>query len=335
MRIDCVEPEYLLSEPGTTDRVLLRSWQGGPIEETLDLVLRGSGYPTTEDAAAACNRWLSAFINALSINQLGADFGVRGTYWPLTPEFVNRYATEEHPVVYPDLPTSLIFETEPSPYFIGLRTPEITVGKAIDRIAEATVAAFHTSPPLTERQGLAFATYSRSFDMAPDVRLVTLISAVELLLHLEARPPAARALVESMIQTVKDSGLPDDQKSSLRGSLSWMLNESISQAARKLAATLGERTYMGESAPKFITRCYELRSALVHGKTMPPRGKVDIRGAELERMVGDLIGIAIRDQFDYGPQPTFVGAVIADEWDGDPNHIPFTPVAATFDATGD
>ncbi len=107
------------------------------------------------------------------------------------------------------------------------------------------------------------------------------------------------------------------------GSLSWLRKQSISQAARSLASTLGDRLYMQESAPKFLARCYDLRSQLVHGhEQMPAFDEVNQRGAELERMVGDLIGISIISRIEIGSQTTFTGAHPADDWDGDPTNIP-------------
>jgi hypothetical protein len=147
------------------------------------------------------------------------------------------------------------------------------------------------------------------------------VSAVELLLDPQPRAEPARSFVEGMIQSVKDSGLPEDQKASLRGSLNWMLNESIGQAAKRLAATLDDRLYMGEPAPTFLTRCYTMRSALVHGGTMPAWDEVNLRGGELERMVGDLIGVSILDEFDPGPHKT---------WVGDLANIPQQGVSVTF-----
>jgi hypothetical protein len=59
-----------------------------------------------------------------------------------------------------------------------------------------------------------------------------LMMAVETLLKLQPRPESSLA------------DLPKSEKSSLLDSLKWLRYQSIGQAGRALAATLGDRTYM-------------------------------------------------------------------------------------------
>ena len=66
--------------------------------------------------------------------------------------------------------------------------------------------------------------------------------------------------------------------------------ESVGQAGRWLAHTLGKREYMGKTAPAFFSACYELRSRLVHGHMpRPSRDDVDVTAANLELFVGHLL----------------------------------------------
>ncbi len=62
------------------------------------------------------------------------------------------------------------------------------------------------------------------------------------------------------------------------------------QAGRRLARTLEPRRYMDLSPSKFFTRCYEMRSALVHGHVpRPTMIEVDLLAANLTVFVGHLL----------------------------------------------
>jgi hypothetical protein len=99
-----------------------------------------------------------------------------------------------------------------------------------------------------------------------------------------------------MIRLTQAADLPASEKSSLLGSLQWLRRQSIRQAGKALAATLGERTYMDMTPPKFFAHCYDLRSTLVHGETpLPKRQEVDVSAAQLERFVADLLSRELLD----------------------------------------
>lgn len=132
------------------------------------------------------------------------------------------------------------------------------------------------------------------------------------------------------MEAVEASLLPKPEKDSLRGSLNYMLNESIGQSISRLAASLGQRTYAGEQPVKFLKRCYTFRSELAHGTRLPNWIDVNFRNAELERMVGDLIAVALLDKFDAEPAQTYVGATIAPGWHGDMAAVPLVPIPARF-----
>ncbi|MGC9222250.1 MAG: hypothetical protein ACP5H2_13090, partial [Solirubrobacteraceae bacterium] len=70
----------------------------------------------------------------------------------------------------------------------------------------------------------------------------------------------------------------------------WLLDQSISQAGRRLAQTLGAQTYDGKTPERFFTSCYTVRSHLVHGGVPRPTfTTISGMAAELERFARDLI----------------------------------------------
>ncbi len=324
MSIATDSSELFLTEPDAPQRVAIRSVTPAagdpnvPISARPNLVLRGSGFATRQDAQIEAVRWLNALLLGFAANNLGADFALRDPESVVPVQDLQDYATEAHPVVLPDDHKLMIFETTPAPLFVKLDIGPATVHKGIEHLLEAIKVAYADETEVAERHLRAYTTYSSSFGMAPDARLITLVSAAEVLLEHQPRIDDARAFVVTWIEAVENSLLPKPEEDSLRGSLNYMLNESIGRSISRLAASLGQRTYAGEQAGKFLRRCYTLRSELVHGTQLPHWLEVQFRNAELERLVGDLIAVALLDKFDVEPAQTFIGATIAPDWNGDP-----------------
>ena len=117
--------------------------------------------------------------------------------------------------------------------------------------------------------------------------------ALESLIEPSLRSVEVRDMIESLIGRVRESGLSETEIESVMGSLRGLNQESIGQAGRKLAGTLDPRTYMGLSAVAFFTKCYVLRSKLVHGQhPIPSRQEIDEHAAQLEVFVADLLCMA-------------------------------------------
>jgi len=196
-----------------------------------------------------------------------------------------------------------VFECEPVPRFVTLGGASVSVGRAGAGVLRALRAAVAKNVTMTPQEQLAYALYSASFNEAyADARLVMLMMAVETLLPETEHPEAVLAHVEHLREMTRQAELPDDERRSLLGSLLWLRLQSINQAGRQLAQSLGDRTYMEgqpsgpENATRFFTRCYEMRSALVHGHyPRPTRADVGVRAAHLEQFVGDLLAGELRD----------------------------------------
>lgn len=152
--------------------------------------------------------------------------------------------------------------------------------------------------PLEQAERLAFDLFSASFfQPSADARLLMLTMAVESLLDLQRRSDAARAHVGDLIAATQlNPDLTEAERNSMCGSLTWLLEESIGQAGRRLAKTLEPRTYDDLRPAAFFDRCYEARSRLVHGRGQrPDRSAVDMLAAHLEIVVGDLLSRAAVD----------------------------------------
>lgn len=321
-RIHASDHEVFLTRIDDANPVVVRSRRGGPIDATRDLVLRSWGYESHELAYSQAQRWRSALTIGFAAHNLGADFGQRTPPFGIDPVYTAAQATDDNPVVMEDQHALVIFQTNPLPRFLHFNVGSVTIGKNWSLLHHSIQLALREGHQLNEWQHLAFSTYTSSLGQNPDARLVTLVSAVELLIEPQPRDAQAQAVVDELVAVVEASGLPQSEKDSMRGALSGMRCESIGQAAKTLTATVGDRHYMGQSAPKFFARCYELRSQLVHGYALPDFDEVNQRGAELERLVGDLIAVSIVDRVGITPEFTLVGAHPSPAWDGDPAAIP-------------
>ena len=125
-----------------------------------------------------------------------------------------------------------------------------------------------------------------------------LTMALETLLDLQPRSDAAQAHVAALIEaTSSHPELAAAERKSICGSLAWLMNESIGQAGEQLTRTLEPRRYANLAPATFFTRCYAIRSGLVHGGVPRPRHEeVRAFGANLEILVGDLLAGDLLDR---------------------------------------
>lgn len=292
-RLPVHEPTWVLEEKGDATVKIVAVDEVTAIAEASDASLLGAGYATEQEAVAAGNRWRAVMQVAFARLNIGVDFHER------SPELAGGFSdyalaalAEEHarPVVN-DRPGVIVYE-EPRPIFASA-TASAVVMPSMRRAAGTFAAARDlVDLDLVEAEHLAFELYAASFfQPSADARLLMAMMAIEALIDPEPRAPQVRSLVEDLIEQVRGSGLPHEQVSSLVGSMSWLLSESIGQAGRRVVSVLGDRKYHGMRPARFFTKCYELRSALVHGHlTRPERMEVDVHASYLQMMVGELLG---------------------------------------------
>lgn len=264
-----------------------------PLAEVTEAALYGSGYANPQQAESAGERWRSVLQVSFARLNIGVDFyeRVHDLMGRASDEWLAQLSQEHGRRVVNDQPGVVTYE-EPRPLFVSGKAEGVV--RPSTRRAAGTFAAADGLRDLevSELDRLAFEVYAASFyQPSADARLLLAIMAVESLIEPLPRPPAVQEFVDDMMRQVRDSGLPKDQISSLIGSMKWLRNESIGQAGRRVVSVLGERKYHGMSPAKFFTKCYELRSALVHGdQTRPNLQEVDVHASVLQSMVGELLG---------------------------------------------
>jgi hypothetical protein len=293
VRINSPEKQVVLAQrPHDTEDVVLHGLGEGIIEESHQLVVEGRDYEDEAEALMAGDRWRGWLEKAFAAVDVGADFGDRAASTSGVPDsgvsWWQQHLGTSQPILN-DVHGVMTYQCEPRPRFISGHAT-LGTGRPVEPVLSIANARV-MGDGLGGRQRLAYDLYSASFTLeAADARFVMLMMAIEALLDPAPREGAARAHVEQVMTLTEKADLPSEEKQSLLGSLRWLLDESISRTGRRLAATLGGKTYFDQRPGKFFTDCYGLRSQLVHGHTPRPSvGAVNARCAPLQEFLTDLL----------------------------------------------
>jgi len=261
-----------------------------PIKDAPRLILTGTGYDSEAEAMVAGELWRGRLMRAFAMLSIGADFGDEyrpsGGASPFGLAVMGRGKK-----VLNDPPKLWAYEAgDEEPLFI-VSNPIIGWVSSPHERLEGALADVVASGGLSQIRQVSYGLYSGSFGLAPEPRFAMLMMAFESLLTLKSRSAETQAHVRSMMVATRAKELPVSEVQSICGSLQWLLNQSISQAGRELARSLGPRDYLRSEAPeKFFTKCYDVRSRLLHGKHPIPTPEVlGQLAAPLERLVAELI----------------------------------------------
>ncbi len=292
VKLDITEARWVLTAPDESPVVSLKSQVAGQaLSEAEHLLLSACGYPTQETAWSDAVRWRSVVQRAFARLGVGADFGDRapkgaftevGLQWLAEEHSVTRVLNDEHGI--------MVFTQHPEPRFASQSATGV-VGKPQERVALAIAQARSDGVQLSAKEVLAFDLFGAAFfQPSADARFLMLMMALETLIDQQPRPVLVQELVDALSEQVRQSELEPGDSASMVGSLQSLKKESVGQAGRRTAGTLGDRRYMDKSAKAFFNECYDVRSALVHGHfPRPTREEVDVLAANLELFVGHLI----------------------------------------------
>ena len=145
---------------------------------------------------------------------------------------------------------------------------------------------------INEKTKLAMELLTSSyFETSPRSRFLTLILAAEALLEPEDRHEKIKSLVDELKTLTRASELSEEDKSSIIGTINWLYKDSISKSLTKMAnAHLQGKQYDNLEASKFISKCYEARSKLVHtGSVEESRYSIGSLAANLEVYLMDML----------------------------------------------
>lgn len=269
--------------------VELRSVEDKPIGESKLISVWGSGYGSEDEAKSAGIQWRSVMQRALAGVGIGANFGLRNPdMGGLVDSELERIKEDTGFTVLRDSWDVLVFRSEPQPRFISI-FGEVEKSSPVE-VVKASIAGAHrvSADPVNEVAFDLFTASMRSSYVA-DARLVLLVMAIECLVERVKRPEVTCEHIEQLVRdTLGNDALDERERESLANALRSLRNESTRQAARMLSDQLDPGLYP-EEPTALIKEAFDMRNALVHGRSRPDLNRVRYVGANLERVVGDLI----------------------------------------------
>lgn len=290
--IQTEESELTLASHSNDQQIVLRSRNEMPIKESDQLSLVGSGFSTEEQANSAGHKYQIALMAALAKVRVGADFGQRAAKGVFTKHGLKWVEEKTGVRTLNNVHGLMVYKTEPKPKFASMGG-QITRGTNRDSFLTALTTSINNNSIITDRELVAFTLFNASFfQPTSDSRFILLVMAIEALIEPVSRTPESIALVDSMIKGVKDKPLDEKEKTSIIGSLGWLKKESINQAGKRLVSSRlpAGSNYNDLSPAMFFSKCYQLRSNLVHGNMpFPTFEEIGNVVATLEVFVSELL----------------------------------------------
>ena len=268
-------------------------------------IVRGTGFVSPGEAREQGEAWQDAVMIGFASQRIGADLGVRAPLQGGMTEAgfdIMRAAIEAEghgPVqLFNERSGVQVYATEPPAcFYLGHATS--VMGRPSTAVVNAIRSAHTADVRLSDSYKLAYDLFSASYTEAPaDARFLMLAMALETIIVQHERSAAAQAVLDEIIEHVRQAELDNGERRSLIGALREMkLRESVNQAGKRLARTLGERTYGDRLPARFFQEVYELRSQLVHGHVpQPDHLRIGLEVSLLQQFVSDLLTIAVDDR---------------------------------------
>jgi hypothetical protein len=274
------------------------------LKDSRIFIVHGTGFVTPNEAREQGEAWQDYVVVGLASQKIGADLGVRvPLQGGMTTAGFDRMraaieAEGQGPVqLFNERSGVQVYATEP-PAFFSHGSATGVVGKSSDSVVNAIRSAHTADVRLSDSYKLAYDLFSASYTQIPaDARFLMLAMALETMIVQHERSAAVQTVLDQMIDQARHSGLDESESASLIGALREMkLRESVNQAGKRLARTLGERTYGDRSPARFFKDVYELRSQLVHGHVpQPDHLRIGLEASHLQQFVSDLLTIAMND----------------------------------------
>jgi hypothetical protein len=281
----------VLQESGGRKLRLRSGALGRPLKDHPEAALLGGSYPSFAEARSVGEVAKHALLVWAVQEGIGLDFGECQMRSFITEAGLQMLKASTGRPVRNAIPGIDAYEHQDGLVLIQTSC-ETTLGKGADMFVKRVGDAFRNCLTLTEKEVLASELYGASFfDVSARSRFITLVTAVEALIEPAARCPQAQALVVTMSDLVCNADLHDSTKQAMLGTLQWLRNDSIGESGRALAKRLlGDQRYMGMDASSFFSRCYDLRSRILHsGKPDKPVLDMTVAAGECCRFVGDLL----------------------------------------------
>lgn len=260
--------------------------------EAKSFVILSGGYSTKKEALDYGFKLKDAVLCYGTVFRVGVDVG-KDKASGFVSKYVKDKVFDEHGIVMIDDVHGVTVYSEEHPTtcssisatgLVNVRDAVFVTDKLNDLINESYV--------LCEQLKLAMELMTSSFfESSSRARFLTLVLAAESVLSPEDRSKEVRSVVDELKKVTRFSNLSDQEKSSILGTLNWLYKDSISQSLKKLALLhLPSKTYQELPSHKFIQKCYEARSKLVHsGAVDEEKHNIGTLAANLEVYMKDML----------------------------------------------
>ncbi|MGX9726306.1 MAG: hypothetical protein ACTFAK_02980 [Candidatus Electronema sp. VV] len=264
------------------------------IYDTDKLIVFGSGYESYEAAEINGKRIKNALMAACARHRMGLDFSEENI--TMTESLIAIFEKEKGRKCIEQVNGHVIvFNSEDKPLFCSTQC-RVRVATEPDIFLGTFITSLKSSPSFSERERLAYQLFNTAL-FQPDIlaTFLFLVITIEALSDYASRSEAETAHVDMLIESTKNShALTKEDSGSMIGALRWLKQESIKQAGKRLVAErLGDRMYAGMSATKYFSKCYDLRSSLVHGGGTHDHEKFNKLATHLSWFVSDLLTVPV------------------------------------------
>lgn len=211
---------------------------------------------------------------ALARSHIGVDFGPDNQFTPAydgtvgdpAPEHLALLGLKPGDRIIQDEHGLLVVKSAPTPRFIRISTNGV-VRRGLEQFeANLTNARALADQEWTAEKTLAHRLVSNALrDDNPETQHIQLVTAIEVLLKQQDRPPLILDALNDLIAEVeRRPAEEDDFRQRLLEILRANFEESISRAASDQLSALLADDYFGKSVGAFFRQVYNMRSRLLH-----------------------------------------------------------------------
>jgi len=163
-----------------------------------------------------------------------------------------------------------------------MTSASLTVAMDSSRMVELVKEIFSANIDVDEKLLVSMELFaSARLETTERARFVGLVSSLEPLAQQKAYDnPELKQLVESFVEQLKTTSIPEDIKSSLNGRINGLKNESITQAIKRLVK---ENFPENPDAVSTVEEAYKIRSKILH------EGAFDADLAQKSNEIEDII----------------------------------------------
>ncbi|WP_147377954.1 hypothetical protein [Mycobacteroides abscessus] len=292
--LDSSETNRVIHNSGTETVTLFPEFSQTGFNKADWLMLRGTGFPSSDAAFEAGKLWRQQLLVAFAKAEISADFDAA----PVQPEENDRERSDEARGLRVYLPSPDGLDIK-----FGARV-DARVTRPLDIFLSEELSAARSLIPhgIDQQLELAYETFHMALAATkPEIRYITFVTAIEALIA-DTKPekddPDGTLLVTALTKLQDEIEESERWTPQIRDHIAKVVLEeakkkSITRLGKDLASKLDPKKYDGKSARRFFEENYEGRSTVVHGNTTgsqrPEPAEIVRRLPHLKEFVLDLL----------------------------------------------